>query len=479
MAREHYFADEDFIIQGHWSRPGGQHKPAGELTYAEGQLELKLRGAFDDVVGKNPFDRNMPDLEPDVIHGTSAQGTPITLLSSFYTNWKPAGEFFAKGPVPVTSSKLTCNGMLLGVHLPKEDGESFTSCSLSIPNLDRWLDDRPFEIKMDRIESIAVNYSMPEKKVFEVAGWGKFSFVPAVTPPFHPWDDLTIRHRTYAVVEPEAPKNFAWFVKTVDHVERLFTLLFGRAVRATKHRLMYSAGEVSAEAHAYLPSDRIPQPAMNPVDFLTRYPKISAWFPQIVKAWFTETADIRFVLDLVFASLQRPGRFLETRFMPFVQAVEVYSRAMHAGLIVDKAVYKPIRHTLVKSIPESTPPELHEAIVKSLGYANDRTLRERVIALIDALEPETRQLFCVDVPSFAKGIVDTRNFYTHYSSDPKKALDDLPLHWATIKLQTMMKILLLKRIGIPEAEVRTIVESNQELGQNRRAWREVPELPLR
>jgi hypothetical protein len=216
---------------------------------------------------------------------------------------------------------------------------------------------------------------------------------------------------------------------------------------------------------------------MDPMDFMVRFPKIAEWFPELLKSWFCESAEIRHALDLVFSSMQRPGRFLETRFMPFVQAVEVYSRTVDQGHIVDKKVFKPIRDQLLNSIPTTTPAVLHEAIVRSLGYANDRTLRERVLRLIDGLLPKTRELFCVNPDEFAKGVVDSRNFYTHYSSDPNKALSHIALHWATIKLQTMMKVLLLKRLGIPELEIQDIVNSNYQLAQERRAWKEVPELP--
>lgn len=478
MAKERYAADKDFVIQGHWSRPGGQHRPAGDLKYTEGKLELQLLGSFDDAEGPHPFERHMPEVEPAIIHGQSAKGTPVTLLNSFYTNWQQAGGIFAEGSVPISSSKLTCSGMLLGVHLQAVDEASFGKCSLAIPNLDRWLDDRPFEITMQKAESISVTYKMPKNRTFEIPGWGKFHFSPAVTPPFHPWDDVSIKHRTYVQIEPNALRDFEWFVEVIGEVERLFTLLFGRVVRVTQNRLSYVQGEESVDAYLYLPTDRPGQPTINPRDFMVRYPKIAEWFAQMLKSWFCESAKIRHALDLVFSSIQRPGHFLETRFMPFVQAVEVYSRVVNRGQITDKSVYKPIREGLVKSIPAETPPELRDAIVRSLGYANDRALRQRVLALIDGLLPKTRELFCVNPNDFAKGVVDTRNFLTHYSSDPEKALSGIALHWATIKLQTMMKVLLLKRLGIPEPEVHDIVKSNYQLAQDRQAWKEVPELPL-
>ena len=477
MSTERYAANEDFVIEGHWSRPGGKHRPAGMLTHAEGTLELQLLGAFDDADGPHAFARHMPEQEPQVIHGESADGTLLTLLNCFYTNWQPGGDLQQEGPVPIRTSKLSCNGMILGAHLERDDEPIFTQSSLAIPSLSAWLDDSPFAVKMQGVTSVSVAYTMPEKRTFVIPHWGEFQFTPAVTPPSMPYDDVTIKHRTYVDIKPVAPRNFAWFVEMAGEIERLFTLLFGRVVQIARNRLRYSDNATAKDVDAYLPTDRIAQSQMHRMDFLTTYPTVASWFPQMLESWFCQSSEIRHALDLVFSSLRRPGRFLETRFIPFVQAVEVYSRAVNPGQIVDKSVYKPIRETLVGSIPTETPAQLREAIVRSLGYANDRSLRERMIALMDGMLHETRELFCIDAAEFAKGVVDTRNFLTHYSSDPDKALKSTGLHWATIKLQTMMKVLLLIKLGIPEVEVQKIVKRNMSLRQEKKNWVAVRELP--
>lgn len=477
MAPEHYSLDEKFTIRGHWWRPGGQHRPAGDLSYDERKLELHLLGAFDDAEGQHPFERALPVTEPAVIHGESAKGTPITLLGSFYTHWQPGGGLFSKPPVPIVSSKLTCNAMLLGIHLETEDKECFTRCSLMIPNLDRWLDDRPFDIQINHPETVNVTYTRPEERRFAIPECiGDFRFCPVVTPPICPSEDVTIRHWTYVRVDPDGPKNFTWFVRIANEIERLFTLLMGRVVQATETRLMCDGDEDVIDSYVYLPRERIHQPEMDPIDFLLRYPDITDWFPGILKSWFRESGKIRHALDLVFSSLQKPGRFLETRFLPFVQAVEVLCRAVEPGQIVDKRVYGPIRKEIIRSIPEDTPEELREAIVRSLGYANERTLRERFVAILGGLKPETTELFCVNPTDFVRGVVETRNYLTHYSGRSESVLRGMQLHWATVKLQTMMRVLLLKRLGIPESGLLSLLKKNHGLSNERRTWQEVPEL---
>ena len=423
----------------------------------------------------------MPVMEPAVIYGESAKGTSITLLGSFYTSWELGGSsFFSNRPVPVESSKLTCNAMLFGIHLEDEDEECFTQCSLTIPNLDRWLDDRPFGIQTSLPKTVNVTYTRPEERRFSVPeSIGEFRLCPAVTPPVHPWDDVTIRHRTYVRVEPGSPKSFTWFVRTAKEIERLFTLLMGRVVQTSQMRLTCDTEQGVADSYVYLPTERVDQPAMNPIDFLFRYPDVTDWFPGMLRSWFGKSDEIRHALDLVFSSLERPGRFLETRFLPFIQAVEVFSRAVEPGQIADKKFYTPIRKKLICSIPGNVPEELKEAIKRSLGYANERTLRERILAILEGLQHETTALFCVKPKDFVRGVVETRNHLTHYSGRSDSILKGMELHWATIKLQTMMKVLLLKRLGIPESEVHSLLKKNHDLSTERRAWRDVPELGSR
>lgn len=474
MARELYSSDKDFTIQGHWCRPGGKHRPAGTLEVSESRFELNLLGAFDDAEGKHAFDRGLPVEDLSVIHGESAQGNPITLLNSFYTRVQPGGGLFDDSPVPVRYATLTSNGMLFGTHLKHPDDQCFSSCCVNIPNFDRWLDDRPFNFKVD-LPDVAVAYRRPEERRFPVPSREfELIFVPTVVPPFEPWDNVEVRHCTRIDIRPNSPRDFDWFVSLVGELQNFLTLLFGRTVQST--RISLGSDEDDDPVDVHLPRQRISQPEMNPHDFLLRLPDISPWFANAVNEWFSGSHEIRHALSLLFSSLRSPGHFLESRFLPFVQAIEVYSRAIDTHTIVDKERYKPIRKQLVEAIPEDTPEDLRDALTRTLGFANDRTLRERFAALIGGLTPESAALFCCDKAAFVKGVVNTRNHFTHYSGHSKAVLHGLQLHWASIKLQTMMKILLLLRLGIPEANVCSIVGSNYRLVRERDAWKNVSEV---
>lgn len=476
MAREHFQFGHDFRIQGQWRTPSGKHEPSGELTCEGGKLRLNLIGAFDDVEGDPALLGSFPVREPAVIHGTSREQTPITLLGSFYTSWTQQG-LALKSPSPIAKSSLTCNAMLLGTHVEEEDAECFSQCSLVIPNLDRWLDDRPFSVDITKSMSIDVHYTMPETRRFCLADDSTtIAFVPSVIPPSDPWNSARVTHSTRVVIESSAPKDFRWFVRMAGETECLLTLLFGHAVQFTEMQLSCSGSKRVGSVYAYFQRARIDQPELQPIDFVCRYSDVEQYFPSIVSSWFTENDDVRHALDLVFSSLRQPGHFLETRFLPFVQALEVYARSTGAATLVPKSEYKTLRKQMVRAIPQDAPEAVRESITRSLNFANEPTLKVRIKELIDGLAEETRSLFSVDSEAFVRGVVDTRNHLVHYSGRSKAVLTGKSLHWATVKLQTLMKVLLLLKVGVPEDALLQMFSRNHLLAQERRAWQGISEV---
>ena len=82
------------------------------------------------------------------------------------------------------------------------------------------------------------------------------------------------------------------------------------------------------------------------------------------------------------------------------------------------------------------------------------------------LQDATCHLFCIDTTKFVDGLVDTRNYYTHYS--PKvKHLRDAELHWAIRKMSLMLRIFVLIKAGVPENDLRQFFLSHHRLSQEK------------
>jgi hypothetical protein len=280
-------------------------------------------------------------------------------------------------------------------------------------------------------------------------------------------------------VHPPEPKPFAWHLDVIDQVERLLTLLFGHAVQSTSIRLSRdgeSHNDSRTDTSLFFSRRRLDQPALDRSDFLTSYPELESVFPRMLRAWLTEAFDIRHALNLIFSSIREPGAFLETRFLPIVQAAEVFGRAVIPGRVVSETEFRRLRRSVVKSIPKEAPREIRKAITDKLAFANELSLAQRLLALIDQLEANTVSLFCKDRNQFVRGIVDTRNFLTHYTYRYKRILQKGEMHWATVKLMGMLRILILKRLGVPEAQIQAILRRHHRVTLEIKEWENVSEL---
>jgi len=173
---------------------------------------------------------------------------------------------------------------------------------------------------------------------------------------------------------------------------------------------------------------------------------------------------------LFFSSLREPGAFLETRFLPMIQALEVYARADKQQTYVDPKEYGETLPRIESEIPIDIDKELRSAIIRKLQYANEYSLRTRLRRIIETLQPETVKLFCKDAEAFVGGVVDTRNYLTHYSKDSYRVLQGIDLHWATVKLRTMFSLILLRWIGLPETLIRERAQADYSLGRERKQW---------
>jgi hypothetical protein len=125
-------------------------------------------------------------------------------------------------------------------------------------------------------------------------------------------------------------------------------------------------------------------------------------------------------------------------------------------------------------IPDDVPKELVDAIKGGLGYANGHTLNRKLSNMLNGLSDETCRLFCVDKTTFIKGIVDTRNYNTHYSAK-SRLLQGIELHWASRKLSLMLRVLLLLKAGIAEVDIQAMIRPHPRLSQERGVWRNVSE----
>jgi hypothetical protein len=212
------------------------------------------------------------------------------------------------------------------------------------------------------------------------------------------------------------------------------------------------------------------------MDFMVRYQQMEPGFRQIVENWLSATEAVKSARSILLSSERRPSEFIELRFLPLVHAAEVLSGEGPNAAIVPKDTYRDVLDRMLASLPAGLPGELIESIKNSLGHANSRSLRRKLLGLLSELGDDTCGLFCTDREVFIKGVVDTRNHYTHYSTGQgRKLLQEADLHWAIQKLSLMLRVVILVKAGVPEETLRSAIRSHHRLRQERHAWQTMNE----
>ncbi len=464
-----YTQYDTFTIQGHWWLPSGGERVPGELCYRDGELELRLFGGLHASTGETPFNRRPAEREVNVIHGETLDHEPITIANAFYTSWRSANRnFWSTEPSVLSDSTLHVHAVLIGIHTPGLNEKRFTACRIQIPNIEEWLGDRPFKFD-SRTKGCGIRYTYPrERAVNLVPPYRRLRITPSYQPSgVPPVNRREIVHRTNFTLEATAPENLQFYAATTAAVERLLSLLVGQVVQTDRQWLRGEEGE----ALLFFNRTNIPpNDSLGPVHCLFGYQDVQRCFRKLLVRWLTQADDIQNTLNLFFSSVWQPGSFLETRFLPMIQCIEVYSQSVKLPTFVKPEVFAQIRDEVVESLPKKIDHQLRSAIESKLASANQYTLKERLLHLTNTMPKEMVELFCIDPENFWSGVVQTRNYLTHYPKRYKRALQGMDLHWATTKLRTAFELMLLRWSGLPDKLICEHGQKNLAWSRQRQQW---------
>jgi hypothetical protein len=480
MSGKAHSQNEHFTIQGHWWLPDSSQRVAGDLRYTEGALTLSLYGGLSEARVESPFSATPAQTEVPIILGETLEAVPVTVLRSFYTKWTPDVRTLAVRPGTTTalrSSQLHCGWLLEGVHLSSPD-ETFSKCRVEVPYLEDWLGVSPFRAEMGGgADTVQLDYTRPSDLSIEIAATSTaLRLIHAVRPPALPLGNSpTIEHHTDMEIVPAAPKPINWLVSQASEVVGLLAICYGGGL-LSRRLTLHKDGPNRAEALLYYPRHSVEVRPYTAMDFVVRYQQIEAEFGQIVENWLGATEAVKSARGILLSSERTPSAFIELRFLPLVHAAEVLSGEGPSAAIVTKDVYRDVRDQMLAALPAGLPDELIESIRNSLGHANSRTLRRKLLGLLSEFANDTYSLFCNDREVFIKGVVDTRNHYTHYSTGRgRKILQGAELHWAIQKLSLMLRVVLLVKAGVPEDALRSAIRSHHRLRQERQVWQTMNE----
>ena len=281
---------------------------------------------------------------------------------------------------------------------------------------------------------------------------------------------VSSRHRAFLRVDPAENQSLDWYLHVHDDFRDLLTLLVGEPVY-TRHFNVHGAdpkydgrGFPQVALLFRQDADRGRKEALTS-DMLVAYPAIQERIASVLDAWFSRSEQLRTAHDLFFHTFYNTRPYLRSEFLSLAHALETYDRSAGSSEYLPEAEYSPVCSTLIGAIPQGLSDGLRARLKSQIKYGNEFSFRKRLTNLLAGLAPSTATLVCDDCSAFVGRIVDTRNYFTHYTDELKQTatLETNDLFRATHRLRILLTILLLKGLGIDENTIGAAIRGNDQL----------------
>ncbi|MEP0212216.1 MAG: HEPN domain-containing protein [Cellulophaga sp.] len=186
---------------------------------------------------------------------------------------------------------------------------------------------------------------------------------------------------------------------------------------------------------------------MNPrINFEDIKPDLS----NIIHNWF-ENKDLHTSVELVLEKsinnkLSRENYFLNNCF-----SIETFHRRFKNYKLFDKVEFKSIKEGILESIEKS---DIKELIGNNLAHINEPNFKKRLYDF----QSDFSKLLPSDwnVEEYITRIVKTRNYLVHRSSN-KKVFEKFDLLYASIFIETIIKINVYRTLGIKEGLIEKLL----------------------
>jgi hypothetical protein len=320
--------------------------------------------------------------------------------------------------------------------------------------LDTFLDARVFQVEQRHTENVfeglTIKYSVPPTVSIRVAAISADLVIGIPISWSEGHTKIVLTAEPSITVKSDCPKDLEWYTKTIWRFVYLLTLATNESVRPTWIRFATNDGDTDgwvlySAARPYQPSDT------SSALLLFYFAHLHERFASICDRWFSANEILVDSIHLFMDAVRDHGTSLQGRFLSLSQALEAFSRATLSSEYMPKVDYEKVISSVIAAIPSSVDSDHRASLKNRIKYGNEHSLRKRLTTLINSLTPDAASCVCQSPKNFVTGIVETRNYLTHYTDELRpKALSGAALFWGCERMATLLRILLLRELGIEE-----------------------------
>lgn len=420
-------------IHGDWNIPN-QPKVSGTLFYNPSDgFRLKLLSYLDaNDPGFFPPHRDEP---APFVHGIDIGGQKYTLynvqLGESVARWEHKPGFY----------DYHVEAVFIGKQFTTQAEMQFSSIKLRMHGLEEWYGYEFFKhIPRTDTYSIALEASPTfDVPAIDAKVWVDSSVNIQGGGPKH----RSIEQKNAILLSSNTAKDNLWFDPNYWYLYQLMTLLIGKPTYLTSivyrphppghpsdtHELIQYVTRQSAKPdveeykynHALVPYKMLPS------------------FGDIVNTWFAKKEIYQIPVSLMLGAMSGRSGFIENNFIGLMTALECFVDRRYGR---DIASYE-ARGTVVSKKME------------------DHYLKHRVHYALSKLAIESQAVFAADIAKLSERIVSIRNQITH-PSEERTRYTAQEFYWHVERLKAMLFLLLLKDVGVDEANLRESLMNHYE-----------------
>lgn len=180
----------------------------------------------------------------------------------------------------------------------------------------------------------------------------------------------------------------------------------------------------------------------------------------IFNNWFKAYSMVRPALGLYFSAVTGTHKYLDGRFLALAQGLETYHRRTSSETLMERSKFRKLIATLLWMCPKD-----HRKWLKDrLYHGNEINLGQRIKKIIDPYKSYLGN--GKQRNKIIRGVVNTRNYLTHYSEELEKASVKGADLWVLCqKMEAIFQLHLLQQLGFTESEIQGILTNNYKLKQ--------------
>lgn len=462
---------DSFTEQGLWWLAGHEDDQlGGTLTYdpAEGAV-LKLLGIFGDLA--TVVNQSLGGADGDdylTIHGVTIKGKPVTLLRAINKN----RQLNMPG---IANETWTSNLLIVGIHMTNAQDEAlFPKSYFRFEGIERWLEHQPFSDSYDHdARSLSVTAAKPRELPFADHAEFKVSSVGSLYANTKPETRFTIDVISQMAITPDEPRSLNWHMNRAVRLQELASLCTGHYLPLLSFELRGPdeplGGGVTRpiEVHAYarmIHTEAGSRPRHErPV---ITGPELARFSPEAVQLWFDQYEIFSPAINLFFTISGQRQMFTNIRMLLAIQALEVFHRRTSSATVMPSEDFEPFAKGLVEAIPAEISEPMRDKLKGLYTYCNEPSLGQRLKAVIADLTDAFKEAPAGFDKAFLRKLVDTRNYYTHFSVELRdNTLDGEGMYWASRRVILLLTLLFLQRLGVAASDIAPLLKRHQEFAQ--------------